>query len=318
MKKLWKWVIVGLLVCTAAYAAEINSLSTTDASNTARFPEGMAPSAVNNAARALEGLIARWFKDQNGSLSTGGSANTYTLSANQTLSAYYDGLKLSFKVTPTNTGASTLNVDSVGAASIVKYGSTELASGDLTQGDKVTVIYDGTSFQVVSPLRKPANVTGSDTGIVSGTAGTNGNLAQWNGDGDLVDGPDVLDEDDMASDSASAVPTQQSTKAYVDTHTGVAKAWAKITWSGGTPSIQASYNVDSIVDDSTGTITINWDTDFSDANYSVLATVLQSSGPRGAIVTSQAAGSVQIAIFTTTTGATVDPNGLFVSAYGSQ
>lgn len=31
------------------------------------------------------------------------------------------------------------------------------------------------------------DVTGSDTLLVSGTAGTNGNLAQWNADGDLVD-----------------------------------------------------------------------------------------------------------------------------------
>jgi len=30
--------------------------------------------------------------------------------------------------------------------------------------------------------------TGSDTNIVSGTAGTSGNLARWNGDGDIVDG----------------------------------------------------------------------------------------------------------------------------------
>jgi hypothetical protein len=61
--------------------------------------------------------------------------------------------------------------------------------------------------------------TGIDDDIVSGTAGTDGNLAQWNADGDLVNGPDVLDEDDMASDSASAVPTQQSVKAYVDAAT---------------------------------------------------------------------------------------------------
>jgi hypothetical protein len=62
--------------------------------------------------------------------------------------------------------------------------------------------------------------TGIDDDIVSGTAGTAGNLAQWNADGDLVDGPDVLDEDDMASDSATAVATQQSIKAYVDAATG--------------------------------------------------------------------------------------------------
>jgi hypothetical protein len=43
--------------------AEIHDLNTTDASNTGRFPENMAPSAVNNGARALEGLIARFYTD---------------------------------------------------------------------------------------------------------------------------------------------------------------------------------------------------------------------------------------------------------------
>ena len=58
--------------------------------------------------------------------------------------------------------------------------------------------------------------SGADGTIITGTAGTDGNLAQWNSDGDIVDGPDVLDEDDFSSNSASAVPTQQSTKAYID------------------------------------------------------------------------------------------------------
>ena len=37
---------------------------------------------------------------------------------------------------------------------------------------------------------------------------------------DKLDGADLIDEDDMSSDSATAVPTQQSVKAYVDTNAG--------------------------------------------------------------------------------------------------
>lgn len=58
--------------------------------------------------------------------------------------------------------------------------------------------------------------SGSDTTLITGTAGTNGYTAKWNTDGDLVDGYEVLDEDDMASDSDTALATQQSIKAYVD------------------------------------------------------------------------------------------------------
>ena len=45
--------------------AEIHDLDTTDANNTGRFPENQAPSTVNDGARALEGIIARWEEDTN-------------------------------------------------------------------------------------------------------------------------------------------------------------------------------------------------------------------------------------------------------------
>lgn len=58
--------------------------------------------------------------------------------------------------------------------------------------------------------------TGSDDGLVSGTAGANNTFAKWNSDGDLVQGPMLLDEDDFSSDSAVSPASQQSIKAYVD------------------------------------------------------------------------------------------------------
>lgn len=224
MKKLWKLAAAGLLVATGVYAAEVNDLNITDASNTARFPEGMAPSQVNNAARALEGILARWFKDQNGSLDTGGSADTYTLAANQTLSAYYEGLKLTFEVTATNTGPSTLNVDSLGAKTIMKYGGVELEANDIGAGEMVTVVYDGTNFQLVTPVSPLASTaTSGNIPLFSGTAGkfTDSGYAVTEISALNAAGiTSVKDEDNMASDSATALATQQSIKAYVDTNSG--------------------------------------------------------------------------------------------------
>lgn len=135
--------------------AEINDLNITDASNTARFPENQAPSSVNNGARALEGLIARWHKDINGSKVTTGSANAYVLAANQTLSGYYDGLDLTFDANFTNSGAATINVDGLGAKTIKKFHDVDLASGDFEAGGKYRVVYDGTVFQLMSPVANP-------------------------------------------------------------------------------------------------------------------------------------------------------------------
>lgn len=59
-------------------------------------------------------------------------------------------------------------------------------------------------------------LSGSDVTLITGTAGTDGYVPAWNADGDIVDGYEVLDEDDMASDSATKLATQQSIKAYVD------------------------------------------------------------------------------------------------------
>lgn len=158
--------------------AELKDLNVTDASNNgaaanAGFAEGMAPSDVNNAARALEGMLARWLADNNGTLTTAGSSNAYTLaSPNQTISAYYDGLTLLFEANHTNTGAATLNVNSLGAKSIVRPDGSALKAGAITSGGRYYVSYDGTNMQLV----------GADT-ITSGTwtpaisCGTPGSLS---------------------------------------------------------------------------------------------------------------------------------------------
>src|SRR3990167_2667441 len=63
---------------------EIHDLNPTDASNTARFPENQAPSTVNNGARALEGLIARWFFDTDHSVVATVSGSVIQMTVNRT------------------------------------------------------------------------------------------------------------------------------------------------------------------------------------------------------------------------------------------
>lgn len=85
-----------------------------------------------------------------------------------------------FKAANANTGASTLNVNSVGAKTIVKDVNTALASGDISQNEVISVIYDGTNFQMVGNADSEQVVTtytnGTDNRVVSstGTAGING------------------------------------------------------------------------------------------------------------------------------------------------
>ncbi len=124
--------------------AEINDLNINDASNTARFPEGQAPSTVNNGARALEGLIARWHKDTNASVVTTGTGSAYVYAANQTLLAYYDGLLLGVDFHATCGAAPTLNADALGAINLKWPNGTALAAGDVVAGQKALIVYDST------------------------------------------------------------------------------------------------------------------------------------------------------------------------------
>jgi microcystin-dependent protein len=131
--------------------AEIKDLSTSAASNTTRFPENMQFRNVNDSARELEAMIAREFKDRNMTLTASGSSGAFTVTTNQTITSLYDGLVIGFQANHSITGAATLNVNSLGAKSIVAQSGTALGSGDIVNGQKVLVVYRSASndFQIV-------------------------------------------------------------------------------------------------------------------------------------------------------------------------
>ena len=232
--------------------AEISDLSTTDASNTARFPEGMDPAAVNDGARALEGLVARWYGDTNASLASTGSSNAYALSINST-DTIYDGQVLAFEANHSNTGAATLNVtnsggSAQGAKALRKNYNAALASGDIVAGQKVVVVYDAAEdfFQMLSPASSSASAAStSAAGIVelattaettTGTDATRAVTPDGLHDMTSLSGAAwFLDEDDFSSNSATKVPSQQSTKAYVDASV---KAW---TYESASTSTGAAF-----------------------------------------------------------------------------
>lgn len=165
--------------------------------------------------------------DNHGYLVLAGSSNAYTATLARQITGYFAGLRICGKANHTNSGASTLNINSIGDKAIRKGATTALSGGEILDDKYYDFLYDADNdvFQVVAVVPAGAitieNIAGSalsgdDTTLITGTTGTDGNLAQWDAAGNIVDGPDVLDEDDMASDSATAVPTQQSVKAYVD------------------------------------------------------------------------------------------------------
>lgn len=216
-------------------ATGVWSWSTTAASNSnadagINWSEGQDPSTVNDSARAEMAGVAKYLLDTHGALTTTGAANTYSVTTNSTRAAYADGQGLSLVINASSTGASTLNVDSVGAKAIRKItsaGEAAIGTGDMIAAGHYIFNYDASAnsaagaWILLNPTAAAAasflsnvvedttpqlggnldpngngiafsgatvtDVTGSDTLLVSGTAGTSGNLAQWDANGDAVD-----------------------------------------------------------------------------------------------------------------------------------
>ncbi len=81
-----------------------------------------------------------------------GAANAYVVDLSPALTQYINGMPIYFKVANANTGASTLNVNSLGAKTIKKQGVNALVAGDLKTGVIYCVVYDGVGFQLVNLL----------------------------------------------------------------------------------------------------------------------------------------------------------------------
>ncbi len=103
-------------------------------------------------------------------------------------------------------------------------------------------------------------------------------------------------------------------------HPSAAKMWAYVTVSGGTPSLDASYNVTSITDTSAGNVTVTIATDFSSANYCAVAQAVTAGGAAhmASVKTGQGAGTLVVRTALTTAGTDTDNINLAGVAFGDQ
>lgn len=169
--------------------SDIQNWSGTDASNTSASPDGwpenMAPSGVNNGARAIQGAVRRLYSDWNGSLTSGGSSNAYTLTPNRTIAAYAAGVDFVFAANHANTGACTINVSALGAKDIRDRDGAALVSGDIESGAILHIVYDNSNgyfraTNLISALGSGASNLDSLSDVAISTA-TSGDLLRYNG-----------------------------------------------------------------------------------------------------------------------------------------
>jgi hypothetical protein len=121
-------------------------------------------------------------------LTDSGTANSYAVAPRPAISDYSVGLKLIFKAANTNTGISSIAVSGLAGRAILK-GASQVLPGDIQANQIITIIYDGSGFQMqntpgtvlgVIPaikliqnydLHDAVNIIASKSGTVFGTDG---------------------------------------------------------------------------------------------------------------------------------------------------
>lgn len=118
--------------------------SNATADSNVNWAEGMAPSAVNDSARAMMASAAGFRDDIAGAIVTGGTSTAYTVTSYQVFDtlAHMANQVIAFTPHATNGATVTLNVDGLGAKPLRSAPSTELLAGTLIQGTPYVATYN--------------------------------------------------------------------------------------------------------------------------------------------------------------------------------
>lgn len=175
----------------------------------------------------------------------GGVANTYTATLVPAITSYRTGQKITVQIPATNTGASTINVNALGAKSIVTNVSSALISGELVINSIVELVYDGVNFQITSSST-PGSITGRFTvnadetksdwftwevpvGLIPGSVRE---MAQWTQSGGLNTiqntGGFVLINTNANSQYSADIPGEGTTTSYANNKDVRIKMYARM------------------------------------------------------------------------------------------
>lgn len=188
-----------------------------------------------------------------------GSANAYAIAMTPSVTAYATGQIFFFQAADANTGASTLNVDTLGVKTITRRDGTALQADDITASSINIVSYDGTNFQLLVSAGGAGGIALTDipypvefqihsddpvssAAIFSGhievdTASEilNGRLSDANYETSLDDGDTYTTHADLTAldtwiDANITLPTTKFQIRAVGIYTGVGAAEVKFTY----------------------------------------------------------------------------------------
>jgi hypothetical protein len=131
--------------------------STIFANESGNQPASQLDTWLANIRAVINDSASGW---ANAATDTGG-ANTYAVTLTPPPSGYVPGFLISMLPANTNTGASTITVNSLGSVSILNISGNALQAGDIVAGQVATMIFIGSSFYLIdqSPSSFPTPVS---------------------------------------------------------------------------------------------------------------------------------------------------------------
>lgn len=221
----------------------VTSWSTAPSSNNAAppngWPEGMAAAAVNDTARQMMAdLVVEFQKNQVKVLGTVAGTNTITAVMTPTLGAYSAGMMVVFTPAITNTGATTLNIDSLGALDVQKGNAAALVSGDLVAGIPALLVLDTGADDWI--LLNPQTINGVGA-TLSGNASVGGTLSVTG----AVTLNGALTTDNSTADEVGfkGIPQQAQSGSYTAVLTDASKCITRTSGGAATWTIPANSSV---------------------------------------------------------------------------
>jgi hypothetical protein len=158
---------------SASSASTSATTATTQAGNastsaTASATSATAAAASATAAASSAGSVQPFDTNQ---YAIGSGTNTYTATLSPAPTSYTTGMEVSILLANANSGAATLNLNSLGAKALQKNGAA-FVGGEIAAGMTAEFRYDGTNFQLLNPSSTAVSGFSNIAVLTSGTSWT--------------------------------------------------------------------------------------------------------------------------------------------------
>lgn len=170
-----------------------------------------------------------------------GTATAQTCSLSPLLGAYTPGMVIRIRPSATNTGALTLNVNSLGAIAVrAADGTANLSAGEMVAGIYYQLVYDGTYFRSLGIAGAKMRITQYIGAMrsASGTSVLNSSLTNW---GTTIQGSTLNTPASTPVYSWSSATLPDNVPAGLDTHFALHPQWL----SGSGLNVRVHYYVSS-------------------------------------------------------------------------